>query len=366
LKVAVPPFLFSAAVLGLLTLQSGLERKSGQEKGRLAQAALAGPKDGALPGHMIGLKLQEIISRATQGDMAGQVEMGRRFAEGQGVRKDEAQAARYFQAAIAQAGNVGARDKRAPVVAAAFRYLSHLHRHGVASASIPANPAYAFDLLHHAASYFGDPQAQFELAKLLLAGEGVTKNSRAAAQWLYNASRKGHAPSQALLGEMMWRGNGVARAPGDGLGLLAIARRNASPEDRAWVSRMFETARSEALPAEILEANAFIVQESNGSRFGPSDGTLIDADGKEPVTGLGSRDSPTESGELLKPRTGAAEPPQDIAQGTHTIDFGLNIFGKELLEEKPDPKQLAGLIRMYRPWDMETGASPVRIAGVSK
>ncbi len=123
------------------------------------------------------------------------------------------------------------------------------------------------------------PVAQIELAGLLINGDGVTKNTRVAAQWLLSASRKGHAPAQAMLGDLLWRGgDGVKRVAGDGLGLLAIARRNAVGEDKAWVDKMFETARSEAMPTEILEANAFIVQELSASHFALTSDVLINGD----------------------------------------------------------------------------------------
>ena len=64
---------------------------------------------------------------------------------------------------------------------------------------------------------------------------------------------EGIAPAQAQLGDLLWRGGeGVKRVAGDGLGLLAIARRNALGEDKAWVSKMFETARAQAQPIEIF------------------------------------------------------------------------------------------------------------------
>jgi hypothetical protein len=312
---------------------------------------------------MVALKLKDLSAEVAKGDLPAQIEMGRRLAQGQGVKKDEAQAARYFQSVISQVGEIGARDKRGPLVATAFRYLAHFNRRGVPAADIPANPAYAFDLLHHAASYFGDPEAQYELAKLLIDGDGVSKNTRAGAQWLLSASRKGHAPSQALLGEMLWRGNGVSRVPGDGLGLLAIARRNASAEDKAWVAKMFEAARAEALPIEILEANAFIVQESMASRFGAVNGVLIDGEAKEPVPGSGSA-APSPSA-MLGGEDGFQGAP---AANTGPMAFGPKTFDRELNIGKEEPKVPAGIIQMYRPSQIETkdeGAVPVRYAGVS-
>ncbi len=273
------PLLFAAVALGLATVHLSLQRKAERARSRAAHAVAV--QDSVVPDKLVGLKLPELVVAAAKGDLSAEIEIGRRLAEGEGVKKDEAQAAFYFQAAINRLGEIGARDKRGPLAATAFRYLAQFHRRGVAGAHIAANPAYAFDLLHHAASYFGDPIAQFELAKLLISGDGVTKNPHVAAQWLLRATRKGYAPAQALLGQMLWRGDGVKRVPGEGLGLLAIARRNAAPADKAWVSKMFETARAGSLPIEILEANAFIVQEAGASPFEAASGNLIGGEGQE-------------------------------------------------------------------------------------
>ena len=159
----------------------------------------------------------DLSAAARKGDLAARVEMGRRLALGQGVSKDEADAVSYFRGIVSEFQDIGAHDKRGPNVAAAFLEMARLYKNGAPKANIEANPAQAFSFFHHAASYFGDPAAQVELAKLLLSGDGVTKNTRVAAQWLLSASKKGYAPAQALLGNLLWRGgDGVKRVAGDG------------------------------------------------------------------------------------------------------------------------------------------------------
>jgi hypothetical protein len=362
IKVSAVPLLFAAAALGLATVHVSLQRKAERAKSRATQVAAI--QDRLLPNPLVGVKLPDLAAAVQKGDLPAKIEMGRRLAQGHGVKKNEAQAALYFQAVIDQAGEIGARDKRGPLVATAFRYLAHFHRRGVPEAKIAANPAYAFGLLHHAASYFGDPVAQYELATLLMNGDGVTKNPRAAAQWLLSAARKGYAPAQATLGEMLWRGNGVTRVPGDGLGLLAIARRNAAPEDKVWVSKMFETARAEALPAEILEANAFIVQGSQAAHLGAGPGNLIGAEGVE--------------GSVTPPPGDAAGQQNPIVHGMSQSLPGLRAgpaflqlepFSGELTAEKNGAQGLAGIIQMYQIWEQESWAGPalpVRVAGVAE
>jgi TPR repeat protein len=359
IKVSAVPLLFAAAALGLATVHVSLQRKAERARSRVAQAAAI-----QLPNPLVGVKLPELAAAVEKGDLPAKIEMGRRLAEGQGVKKNEAQAALYFQTVIDQAAEIGARDKRGPLVATAFRYLAHFHRRGIPEAHITANPADAFGLLHHAASYFGDPIAQYELAKLLMSGDGVTKNPRAAAQWLLSAARKGYAPAQAMLGEMLWRGNGVTRVPGDGLGLLAIARRNAAPEDKVWVSKMFETARAEALPAEILEANAFIVQGSQGAHLGAGPGNLVGAEG---VEGSVAPPPSDEAGQQSLIIHGMSQPLPGLRAGP--MFFPLEPFSTELTVENNDAQGLAGITRMYQIWEQEIRADaslPVRLAGVSK
>jgi len=359
IKVTAVPLLFAAAALGLAAVHISLQRKAEHAKARAAAVQEINLSD-----KLVGIKLQDLAPAAQKGDISAQVEMARRLALGEGVKKNEAQAALYFQAVINQLGEISARDKRGPLAATAFRFLAQFHRRGVPDANIAPNPAYAFDLLHHAASYFGDPIAQFELARLLINGDGVTKNTRVGAQWLLRATRKGYAPAQALLGEMLWRGNGVKRVPGEGLGLLAIARRNASPADKPWVSKMFETARAEALPIEILEANAFIVQESGASPFGASAGGLIDGDvqeGSEAAAPPAIRGS--EQSSVLRRNS------QFIwGLRANPMFFGLDATSRELSMRKSDSKS-AGIIQMYRPLELEAGTDsslPVRLAGVAK
>ncbi|MGO9547813.1 MAG: tetratricopeptide repeat protein [Rhodomicrobium sp.] len=366
IKIAAVPVLFAAIALGLTAVHGSLQRKAERARNRAAHAAAVQDDKSA------GLKLPELVAAAQNGDIPAQVERARRVALGQGVNKNEGQAALYFQSVINQLGEIGARDKRAPYAATAYRYLAQFHRRGVPGAHITPNSSYAFGLLHHAASYFGDPIAQYELARLLINGEGVTKNPRVGAQWLLRATRKGYVPAQALLGQMLWRGNGVERVPSQGLGLLAIARRNASPDDKAWVGKLYEAARAEALPVEILEANAFIVAESGASPFGMDNLDLIGSEGQDGAEATGKG----EAG--VTPQSAPGGQQSTIVHGSPQVVSGLRAspmaFGagprdRELGVRKSDSKASAGIIQMYRVWEQETrveNSVTVRLAGVTK
>ncbi len=368
LKITAVPLLFAAAALGLATVHISAERRAARANAHAGHTVAV--QDANLPGGLAGLKLQTLAPAAKSGDVSAEFEMARRLALGEGVKKNEAQAASYFQSVVSQLGDIGAHDKRAPLAATAYRFLAQFHRRGVAEAHIAANPAYAFDLLHHAASYFGDAAAQYELAKAFIEGDGVSKNARAGTNWMKLAAKKGYAPAQALLGDKLWRGDGVKRVPGEGLGMLAIARRNASPADKVWVSKMFEAARAEALPIEILAANAYIVQESGASPF------------TAPALGMADEDLQDSGDSGAK---GVAAPVQPIGarqgsvvhRSSHLLPglranpmvAGLDASDRDLTAMKAKSKASAGIIQMYR-LAAQQGSSenltPVRLADVAK
>jgi len=363
------PLLFCGVAIGLVTVQTAIQRQAER-----AIAAAPQPQSMFAANHtmMAGsmVSVADLSEAAGQGDLAARLEMGRRFAQGRGVEKNEAGAAAYFRGIISEYENVSAHDKRGPHVAAAFLEMARLYKAGVPEANIGASPAQAFSFLHHAASYFGDPVSQFELAKLLMSGDGVTKNTRAAAQWLLSASRKGYAPAQALLGDLLWHGgDGVKRVAGDGLGLLAIAHRNALGDDKVWVSKMFEAARVEAQPIEILEANAFIVQELSSSHSALTSDVLINGESRE-GSGVAAAAS------ALRASAADAAAPQGAAisgtskalseLGATPMGFPQNPFDPELAKKKQDGSSGAGILQMYKPQSQEGRVeASTRYAGVA-
>ena len=101
-------------------------------------------------------------------------------------------------------------------------------------------------MFRHAASYFGDPDAQYHLGRLYLHGTGTAKDGVQAARWLRLAANKGQRSAQALLGEHAVQGPGRGAAGRDGLvladgrqGCVAGARptRRGSPRPIAARSR---------------------------------------------------------------------------------------------------------------------------------
>src|SRR5262249_19742686 len=83
-------------------------------------------------------------------------------------------------------------DNRAPFVAKALVALAGYARSGMRDLNLPANPRRAQSYLHHAAIFFGDKEAQFELAKLYLSGSVSSDDARRGLHYLASLSEQGY------------------------------------------------------------------------------------------------------------------------------------------------------------------------------
>jgi hypothetical protein len=111
---------------------------------------------------------------------------------------------------------------------------------GLPEIGLKPNPEVAADYLYNASATFNDDDAQFELAKLQLKGEGVEKDIPKAKHWLATLSRKGHAGAQAFLADLLWHGRYMEQNPGQALALIAVAVANAPPQDRLWIEDTYQ------------------------------------------------------------------------------------------------------------------------------
>ena len=103
------------------------------------------------------------------------------------------------------------------------------------------DPRRAHELFQYAATIFGDPNAQYNLAHMYLVGAGgVAKDNIAAVRWLAVAAQKGHAPSQALLGHMLFTGDGVPHQRARGLMWLEVAKDGAPDSKEAWIRDLYQ------------------------------------------------------------------------------------------------------------------------------
>ncbi|TDR94806.1 tetratricopeptide repeat protein [Enterovirga rhinocerotis] len=168
--------------------------------------------------------------------------LGRMYADGDGVVRNDLKAFNYFSRIADDNADESPDSPRAGVVANAFVSLGTYFLDGIKGTNIVPNPERAAEMFAYAASYFGDPDAQYLLARLYLKGKGLGRDMRQAARWLNLAAEKGHSAAQAVLGQMLVNGDGVPRQRARGLMWLELALQAADARSQAWIKSLHEEA----------------------------------------------------------------------------------------------------------------------------
>ena len=180
---------------------------------------------------------------AKEGNPLAQWKLGRMYADGDGVQHDDLKAFEYFSRLADQYADESPDSPNASVVSSAFVALGTYFLDGIRDSYVASNPVRAVEMFNYAASYFSDPNAQYNLARLYLEGTGVEKDSRQAARWFNLAAEKGHHASQALLGHLLINGQGVPRQRAKGLMWLTLAREaSADASKDQWIVNLYEQA----------------------------------------------------------------------------------------------------------------------------
>lgn len=182
---------------------------------------------------------------AEGGHPVAQWKLGRMYAKGDGVAQDDLRAYDYFS----KIANAHAEDSpsapQATIVANAFVALGRYYVSGIPNTRVKADPERAREMFSYAASYFGNAEAQYNLARMYLDGVGMPRDTRYGIRWLGLAARKGQHQAQALLGQMLFNGTGSQRQAARGLMWLTLAQDSAGP-DEIWIKDSYKTALSKA------------------------------------------------------------------------------------------------------------------------
>jgi TPR repeat protein len=186
---------------------------------------------------------QALEYAAGQGHTLALWKLGRMYAEGDGVEHDDLKAFEYFSKLADQNADESPDSPNAAVVSSAFVALGGYFLEGIKGTYVTSNPSRAVEMFSYAASYFSDPNAQYNLARLYLEGTGVVKDSRRAARWFNLAAEKGHHASQALLGHLLINGQGVPRQRAKGLMWLTLAREASTDTIKdQWIETLYKDA----------------------------------------------------------------------------------------------------------------------------
>jgi len=168
--------------------------------------------------------------------------LARIYASGDGAYTNHAKAYRLYTGIVERYGHVVDNDdyRRATTVAKAITAMATYVARGLPEIGLAADKKKAIRFYRYAAQFFGEDDAQFELAKLQLIGDGVRKDPRTALYWLQRLVRRGHTGAQAFLADLMWRGKHVKRNPARALALIDLARRSAPVHERIWVNDYYQ------------------------------------------------------------------------------------------------------------------------------
>src|SRR5918998_1165860 len=119
--------------------------------------------------------LEALNFAADKGHPAALWKLGRMYQTGDLVTEDDKKAMELFAKVASEYADGNPRGPDAPFVADAFVTLGGYYQNGIPG-KVRADLARARDYFEYAASYFGDPDAQYSLAAMYLAGEGGEKS----------------------------------------------------------------------------------------------------------------------------------------------------------------------------------------------
>jgi exopolysaccharide production negative regulator len=185
--------------------------------------------------------LEQTIAEGTEFDKFFAEFYLARIYSGAGVLTDHAKAYRLYQTLANENADTDPEDgRRAPFVAKALSALAGYLQRGLPDIGLRPDPQRAVDYLHHAATFFGDKDAQFELAKIYLNGTGSADDAKRGMHYLSVLTEEGHPGAQAFLADLFWRGVHVKKDERRALALITMAVENAPPPERIWIEDIYQ------------------------------------------------------------------------------------------------------------------------------
>ena len=210
-----------------------------------AQTGAAAALKKAVPPASSPPSLTSLQYAAEGGHPVAQWKLGRMYADGDGVTQDDLRAFDYFSRIANEHAEDSPSAPQAAIVANAFVALGRYYLNGIPNSKVKSDPERAREMFSYAASYFGNADAQYDLARLYLNGIGTPRDSRYGARWLGLAAQKGQHQAQALLGQMLFNGDQLPRQAARGLMWLTLARDSAAP-DEIWIKESYNKAIAKA------------------------------------------------------------------------------------------------------------------------
>jgi TPR repeat protein len=201
--------------------------------------------------------LTTLEAAAANGQATAAWKLGRMYADGDGVQQSDIRAFEYFRSLADANAEELPGTPQARYVANAFVALGNYYLEGVPNSDIKADAVRAREMFAYAASYFGDPEAQYQLGRMYLEGKGGRREPKQAARWLSLAAKKGEHRAQAILGSMLFSGQYVPRQAPLGLMWLTVAHDAASSQE-IWIADLHAAALKQATDDERAVALVYL------------------------------------------------------------------------------------------------------------
>lgn len=160
------------------------------------------------------------------------------YAAGDGVQENDYEAFKIYGEIARQGVEPGSADTGYFVNALVS--LANYYRRGIPGSPIKMDLTQARQLYFHAASAFGVPEAQYQLARMMIDGHGGDNDKQQAKKWLNRARQHGHQGASAMLGHVMFQEGHTVR----GLALLTAALERSNVADKNWIRQLQEQAFS--------------------------------------------------------------------------------------------------------------------------
>ena len=197
--------------------------------------------------------LADYRAAADLGHVGALWKLARIYENGEVGERRPHEAYKAYAELVSRHGSVPPRARDAVFVSSAFVSLGRMHELGIPG-ELPANPSVAASAYFQAASYFGAPEGQFQLGRMLIAnGASAPDVFRRGVRWLKLAADKNHTGAIALLGNILFEGIHVEPNAVLGLSMLYRAKQSAPSQSRSWIDRMYAEA-SEAAEENVRRA----------------------------------------------------------------------------------------------------------------
>jgi hypothetical protein len=183
--------------------------------------------------------VQALTYAAEGGEALARWKLGNMYANGEVVPRDDAMAYKYFEELVDDYDEDDLDRRDIGAISNAFVAVGIYNLTGIPNTDLTPDPVRAHDMFQFAATHFGDPEAEYRLGRMCIEGAaGLGKDNMRAARWLQLAADKGHHGAQALLGHLLFTGDGVPSQRARGLMWLWIAKSGAKGPKDSWIHEL--------------------------------------------------------------------------------------------------------------------------------